>query len=145
MTVYTRLLLVGLLTSLATCRSSPTAPSLSDIQKAEAEWTTHNLTRYAYRYETTGGFSTLDGQAIRLVVLGDTVRSAQFVATSDSVPVAFLPTINTLFTLAITRREEGRLVAAQFDSTFGYPARLEFSGPPDASSVIVASDIELLP
>jgi hypothetical protein len=145
MTVSTRLLLVGLLTGLATCRSSPTAPSLSDIQRAEAEWTTHNLTRYAYRYETIGGFSALDGQAIRLVVLGDTVRSAQFVATNDSVPVAFLPTINALFTLAITRRAEGRLVAAQFDSIFGYPRRLELSGPPDASGVVVASDIELLP
>jgi hypothetical protein len=145
MTVYTRLPLVGLLAGLATCRSSPTAPSLSDIQRAEAEWTTHNLTRYAYRYKTIGGFSALDGQAIRLVVLGDTVRSAQFVATNDSVPVAFLPTINALFTLAIARRAEDRLVAAQFDSTFGYPRRLELSGPPDASGVVVASDIELLP
>lgn len=145
MAASTRLLLVGLLTGLASCRSSPTAPSVSDIQRAEAEWRTHNLTRYAYRYETTGGFSALDGQAIRLVVLGDTVRSAQFVATNDSVPVAFLPTIDALFVLAITRCEEGRLVAAQFDPTFGYPTRLQTSGPADAAGVILASNVELLP
>lgn len=111
MAASTRLLLVGFLAALASCRSSPTGPSVSDIQRAEGEWRTHNLTRYAYRYETTGGFSALDGQAIRLVVLGDTVRSARLVATNDSVPVAFLPTIDALFVLAITRCEEGRLVA----------------------------------
>jgi hypothetical protein len=107
----------------------------------------HSLTRYAYRYETIGFFSALDGQAIRLVVLADTVRSAQFVATNDSVPgaAASLPTINALFAMAITARENGRLVDAQFESTLGYPTRLEFSGPPDASGIIVASDIEPLP
>jgi hypothetical protein len=96
---------------------------------------------------TTGFLSTLDGQAMRLVVLADTVRSAQFVATNDSVPVvaATLPTIDSLFALAIAARVAGTLVAAQFDSAFGFPARLQLSGPPDASGVVVASDIELLP
>jgi hypothetical protein len=146
-TVGTRLFLIGLATGLAGCRSGPTAPSLTDLQRAHAAWTAHHLTRYAYRYMTTGFFNTLDGQAIRLVVLADTVRSAQFVATNDSVPVApaTLPTIDALFTLAITAREGGTLVAAQFDSILEYPTRLELSGPPDASGVIVASSIELLP
>jgi hypothetical protein len=146
-TVKTTLLFIGLVTGLAGCRSGPTAPSLADLQRAHAAWTAHHLTRYAYRYMTTGFFTTLDGQAMRLVVLADTVRSAQFVATNDSVPVvpATLPTIDALFALVITARSGGTLVAAQFDPIFDYPTRLEFSGPPDASGVIVASDIELLP
>lgn len=96
---------------------------------------------------TTGFFNTLDGRAIRLVVLGDTVRSAQFVATNDSVPVvpATLSTIDALFTLAMSASRAGTLISVQFDPTLGYPTRLELSGPPDASGVILASDIELLP
>lgn len=144
MAACTRLLLIGFLVGLVSCRTGPTAPSLIDIERAEAQWSAHNLTRYAYQYETTC-CNALSGQAIRLVVIGDTVRSAQFVATNDSVPVAFLPTIDGLFALAITLREEGRLAGARFDPTFGYPARLEISGPPDASGVILASNIELLP
>ena len=140
----TRLLLIGFLVGLAGCRNGPTAPSLIDIERAEAQWTAHNLTRYAYQYETTC-CTALSGQAIRLVVIADTVRSAQFVATNDSLPVDFLPTIDALFTLAIALRGEGRLAAAQFDPTFGFPTRLEISGPPDASGAILASNIELLP
>jgi hypothetical protein len=146
-TVSSRLLLVGIVAGLVSCRTSPTAPSVADLRRAQAEWTAHNLTRYAYRYMTTGFSTTLDGHAIRLVVLGDTVRSAQFVATNDSVPVvpATLPTIDALFALAIAAREGGTLLAAQFDSVLRFPTRLELSGPPDASGVIVASNFEPLP
>ncbi len=129
------------------CRDNPTGPSVADLQAAQANWATHHLTRYAYRYMTTGFFNTLDGQAIRLVVLADTVRSAQFVATNDSVPVvpATLPTVDALFTLAISASRAGTLVRVEFDPTFGYPTRLKLSGPPDAAGDIFASDIELLP
>jgi hypothetical protein len=143
----TRLLFIGLVAGMAGCRTSPTAPSLVDLQRAQASWTAHHLTRYAYRYMTTGFFNALDGKAIRVVVLADTVRSAQVVATNDSLPVAsaMLPTIDALFALAIAARADGTLVAAQFDSVFAYPTRLEIAGHPDASGVIVASHIELLP
>jgi hypothetical protein len=147
MTVRARVLCLGLAAALASCRGGPTATSLTDLQRAQAAWTAHHHTRYAYRYMTTGFSTNLDGQAMRLVVLADTVRSAQFVATNDSVPVvpATLPTIDALFTLAIAAQNAGTLAAAQFDATFGYPARLQISGPPDASGVILASNIELLP
>jgi hypothetical protein len=146
-TLGARLLLVGLVAELAGCRSSPTVPSLADLQQAQVAWQAHHLTRYAYRYMTTGFLNTLDGRAIRLVVLADTVRSAQFVANNDSVPVvpALLPTIDALFALAISARAGGTLVSVQFDSALAYPTRLQLSGPPDASGVIVASDIEPLP
>lgn len=132
---------------LAACQSSPTVPSVADLETAQAEWQSHNLTRYAYQYETTGYFIAWSGQAMRLVVLGDTVRSAQFVATYDSVPAvpSSLPTIATLFTMAIAARQDGQLIAVQFDSTYGYPTRLQLAGPPDASGTIFASNLELLP
>jgi uncharacterized protein DUF6174 len=147
MTAGTRLALLGLAMGLSGCQDLRTGPSLTQIQQAQAAWTAHHLDRYAYRYMTSGFFNAFDGQAIRLVVLADTVRSAQFVATNDSVPVvpSTLPTIDALFALAIAARENGTLVSVQFDSVFGFPARLTLSGPPDASGVIAASDIELLP
>jgi len=145
-TLTSRLALIALVAGGANC-AGPTAPSLTDLKRAQAEWAAHHLTRYAYRYTTSGFFNAFDGQAIRLVVLSDTVRSAQFVATNDSVPVtaATFPTIDALFAWAIAARESGTLVAAQFDSDFGFPTRLQFSGPPDASGAIIASNMELLP
>jgi hypothetical protein len=143
----TGLRLIGLLIGLTACAGNPTGPSVADLQSAQAEWSSHHLTRYAYRYETTGFLLAFSGQAIRLVVLTDTVRSAQFVVTNDSVPVqpATLPTIDALFNLAIAARQNGTLTSVQFDSTYSYPARIVVSGPPDASGSIAASNLELLP
>ena len=127
--------------------SSPAGPTLSDLQQAQAQWASHHLTRYAYRYEINGFFNALDGRTLRLVVITDTVRSAQFVSTNDSVPVtaSTLPTIDALFATAASLLQEGRLTAVEFDPSFGYPTRLTVAGPPDASGVITASGIELLP
>ena len=147
MTSTSRLLLVGLLASLTSCHGDPTSPSVTDLQRAQASWKAHGLSRYAYRYETMGFFNAFDGKAMRLVVLSDTVRSAQFVATNAAVPGApgTLPTIDGLFATAIAARANGTLVSVTFDPTFGYPTLIELSGPPDASGSILASAIELLP
>jgi len=141
-----RFVLIALLGSLAGCEN-PAGPWSTELQREQAVWTGHHLDRYAYQYETMGFFNAFDGHAIRLVVLNDTVRSAQYAGTADSVPVvpATLPTIDALFRLAMNAGDEGRLVTVQFDAVFGYPTRLELSGPPDASGVILASHIELLP
>ena len=142
-----RATLAGLATAaLVSCDSGSSVPSVADLQQHQAAWASHHLTRYAYRYMTSGYFISWDGQLMRLVVLGDTVRSAQFVATNDSVPGATgLPTIDQLFERAITARENGALLAAEFDTTLGFPTRLVFDGPPDASGTITASSIEFLP
>ena len=126
---------------------APTGPSLVQLEQAQAQWESHHLDRYAYQYRTSGFFNAFDGQAMRLVVIGDTVRSAQFVATNDSVPIeaAQLPTIDELFATAFSASQEGRLSAARFDPAFGFPTELTIAGPPDASGVIAASSIELEP
>ena len=79
------LLLIAAIAGITGCGDSLTGSQLSEIQSAQANWTSHNLGRYAYRYTTTGFFNAFDGRQMRLVVLTDTVRSAQFVATNDSV------------------------------------------------------------
>lgn len=142
-----RLVFIGCLVAVASCQGNLTGPSLVDLQQAYAKWSAHHLSRYAYRFETTGFFNALDGQTMRLVVLADTVRSAQFVATNDSVPIlpSRLPTIDQLFAQAFAAHESGILTAAEFDPTFSYPTRLQIAGPPDASGAILSSDIELLP
>jgi Family of unknown function (DUF6174) len=143
---HRRYALLAFLGVLAACQSA-TAPSLTELQRQQDVWASHHLERYAYQYETAGFSIVWDGRAIRLVVLHDTVRSAQYAGTADSVPVApaTLPTIDALFAIARTALQDGHLVGAQFDATFGYPTRIEVSGPPDASGVIRASQVELLP
>lgn len=140
-------LLGTLFATIVSCGGSVTGPPLSDIQQAQARWTAHNLTRYAYRYETSGFFNTFDGKAIRLVVLNDTVRSAQYVATNDTIPMAssLFPSIGGLFAQAIAAHDANTLLAAQFDSEFGYPSMMRIGGLPDASGTITASNIEFLP
>lgn len=126
---------------------SPTGPSVETVVQHQAAWATHNLSRYAYQYEITGFFNTLEGKAIRLVVLGDTVRSATFVATGDSVPVApsLLPTIDKLFEQAIAAATDNTLTGVTFDPTFSYPLQMDLAGPPDAGGSVFASHLELLP
>jgi hypothetical protein len=145
--VTSRWAFLALLAGAGGCSTEAAAPSITDIQAAQAKWASHNLVRYGYRYETNGFFNALDGQAIRLIVIQDTVRSAQFVATNDSVPTtaATLPTVDALFALAIAARQDGTLTSIEFDPTFGFPSRLVLAGPPDASGSITASGIELLP
>lgn len=147
MSIRIRSCLVGFLASLTACGDSTTSPSVSDLVQAKASWTARHLSRYEYRYQTTGFFIAYGGQQIRLVVLADTVRSAQFVASNEAVPVepSSLPTIDRLFAMAIEARRNGTLLAFTLDPTLGYPTRLQLSGPPDASGVIEASNLELLP
>lgn len=131
----------------AACTTSPTAPSLTEIENAQAAWAGHNLTRYVYQYETQGFFNAFDGHVMRIVVIGDTVRSAQFVATNDTVPMAttLFPTVDGLFAQAIAAEKAGTLVSITFDSTFGFPSRIQTSGLPDASGVTLASNLEPVP
>jgi hypothetical protein len=125
----------------------PTAPSFVELQQDSARWASHHLTKYAYDFETTGFFNNLTGQVIHLVVLDDTVRSAVFVATGDTVPVpaAGFSTVNGLFDRAFAALNAGTLAGIQIDSMLSYPRRIDITGPPDAGGSIVASNLQPLP
>ncbi|MEP6573190.1 MAG: DUF6174 domain-containing protein [Gemmatimonadota bacterium] len=122
-------------------------PSVPTIQHFQALWAAHHFTKYTYDSETTGFFNNLSGQAFRIVVLGDTVRSAQSIATGDSVPLAVtkFTTIDGLFAAAITALNAGTLTNGAFDPSLSFPTRLDISGPPDASGSIFASNLQVLP
>lgn len=125
---------------------APTAPSLQDVLQERTLWSAHHLTKYAFVYEVTGFFINISGHPIRLVVLADTVRSATDMTTGDSVPgSATFPTLDGLFDRAIAALSSGALTAITYDSTFSFPNRMDFAGPPDASGSILASGLELLP
>ncbi len=131
---------------LASCADAM-APTGSQIEQFRASWASHQLTRYAYDLEITGFNISWAGQLVHLVVLNDTVRSATYVATGDSVPVppATFSTIDGLFAQAIAARSAGTLAGIQFDSTFSYPREIDLTGPPDASGSVTASNLALLP
>ena len=138
--VVSLVLLVG-----PACHRAPVAVQPGGIQTERAIWQAHDLGRYAYVYETTGFLIAWSGRPVRLVVIDDSVTSAQDVATDSMLPAAAFPTIDELFARALAAQSEGSLLAIAFDSTFAYPSRIDLAGPPDASGSIRASDLQLLP
>lgn len=127
------------------CDNAPTANSLKNVQVERAAWAAHHLTRYAYVYETTGFFISYSGRPIRLVILNDSVASAQDMTTDSLLPPGAFPTLDGLFAQAEAALAAGTLHAITFDSTFGYPSRMDLAGPADGSGSILASSLELLP
>ena len=118
-------------------------PSRESIEAHRAIWISKGLTSYSYEYEITGFFNNLAGHRIRLAVRADTVRSAVFVETGDTVPgsPAWLPTINGLFDRAVTGYNAGNLTAISYDPELGYPRRMDISGPPDAAGSVFAAQV----
>ncbi len=128
------------------CDNAPVAVRPLSIEQERATWASHRLTRYAYVYEVTGFFISFEGRRIRLVVLNDSVASAQDLTTDSLLPVtSAFPTIDGLFDRAAAALAEGTLAGITFDPTFGYPSSMALTGPPDASGSVLASDLELLP
>ena len=118
-------------------------PSREGIEAHRAIWISKGLTSYSYEYELTGFFNNLAGHKIRLEVRADTVRSAVFVETGDTVPasLAGLPTINGLFDWAVADYNAGHLTAISYDAELGYPKRMDISGPPDAAGSVFAAQV----
>jgi hypothetical protein len=130
----------------AACAKAPTGPSAPDLASERALWSAHHLTRYAYLYELTGFNVSFAGHPIRLVVLGDTVRSATDPTTGDTLSdAASFPTLDDLFDQAAAAIASGTLAAITYDPTFDYPSRMDLSGMPDMSGSVLASSLEPLP
>jgi hypothetical protein len=128
------------------CDNAPAALRSSDLRREQAVWSGFHLSRYAYVYETTGFLIAYSGRPIRLVVINDSVASAQDATTDSLLPAsAGFPTIDGLFAQALAAESAGSLVAITFDSTYAYPSRMDLSGPPDASGAILASGLQPLP
>lgn len=131
--------------ALAACTNS-TAPSPTTILVQLNHWSTQGLTNYTYVYEETGYFiCCAEGKEITLTVRNDSVVAAMITATGQSVPPAGFPTIDGLFDRALAAERAGKLALIEFDPTFGYPVRMDFSGPPDASGLVFASHLASAP
>ncbi len=134
------------LCGLCACDNAPVAIRINDVTHERALWSAHHLTRYAYVYESIGFFNAFSGHAIRLVVLNDSVASAQDVATDSLLPVASVfPTLDQLFDQAMSTLAAGTLKTITFDPTYNFPSRMDIAGVPDASGSVLASGLELLP
>jgi len=142
-----RLELVVLLVFGSVGCSGSTDPQVDQVTRQRALWAAHNLTKYSYEYELTGFFNTIAGRVIRLVVIADTVRSAVFVATGESVPgpAVQFPIVDSLFAQASRAAQDHSLTAIEFDPQLGYPVRMDLAGPPDASGSIFASHLQPFP
>jgi hypothetical protein len=142
-----RLGLVAVLALGAVGCSGSTDPQVDQVTRQRVLWAAHNLTRYSYEYEQTGFFTVISNRVIRLVVIADTVRSAVFVATGESVPgpAAQFPIVDSLFAQASRAAQGHTLTAIEFDPVLGYPSRMDLAGPPDASGSIFASQLQPLP
>ncbi len=129
----------------AACESAPTgmSPLQQSVQRERALWSMHGLTRYAYVYQYVYGAPTSD--SIRLVVLGYSVVSATNIRTGASLPVGDYRTVDGLFDQAAAAASAGTLFAIAFDSSFGYPRRMDVLGPADGVATILASDLQPLP
>ena len=124
-----------------------TSPTPGQLQASRAAWEAQAPPHYSYVYEVTRFFNALDGQAIRLEVRHDTVRTATFVATGQPVPGApgAFPTITGLFDFMAAMLDNGWLARVVFDPHLGYPRRIDVAGPPDASGSVFASELDALP
>ncbi len=130
----------------AACNDAPAAVRPGDILQERAIWAAHHLSRYTYVYEITGFFTNVSGRPIRLVVLNDSVVGAQDLATDSILPVTgAFPTVDGLFAQAIAAQVAGSLTAIAFDSTLGFPVRMDLAGPPDAAGSVLASNVEPVP
>ncbi len=128
------------------CDNQPVAIRPAGLRQAQALWTSYHLTRYAYVFQTTGFFINIDRHPIRLVVLNDSVSSAQDLTTDSLLPLGSeFPTIDGLFVRAAAALAGGTLAGITFDSTFGFPSRMDLAGLPDASGSFLASQLQPLP
>ena len=129
---------------LALACSNPTAPtSARSILAHRAVWVGQRLTNYSYTYQFHA-FNAFADQPLRLEVRQDTVRSVVVLATGESIPPAYFPTVDALFDRALGAAQSGSLTRIAFDPVRGYPTLLGYVANPDALQSQQASTLQPL-
>jgi uncharacterized protein DUF6174 len=126
------------------CADSSGPPSITyihSISAHRAQWRAQSLPDYSYTYQFWA-FNRFAGQALRLEVRADTVRSVVVVATGEIVSPAYFPTIEALFDRALDAAIHGSLRGVAFDSVRGFPTHLGYATVPDGLSSQDASDLQ---
>ena len=129
---------VILMLLVVSCES--TGPSFSpEVRLAmhQAQWRQQGIHDYSFDYAFSGAW--VAPPPVRIAVIADTVRSATVIATGAQVPIAGMPTIDSVFgTVRWSIHSEMGQPAIEYDSKLGYPTSINTvsSLPPDAGFVI---------
>ncbi len=141
-------LLAAVLAACSHATTGPDAPTprpgttgSANVVVSRARWDSFHFRDYSYVYLQTGFFITFTGHQVRVVVKADSVTAVRDAVTGDSVPWSpqTFPTIDQLFDRAIAADSAGLLSGIAYDSVYGYPTRIDFAGPPDASGSVFVS------
>lgn len=110
----------------------------------QAQWRQQGIHDYSFDYAFSGVW--VAPPPVRIVVIADTVRSATVIATGAQVPIAGMPTIDSVFaTVRWSIHSEMGQPAIEYDSKLGYPTSINTvsSLPPDAGFVISVRNLRL--
>ena len=149
MTSRTLLLLTYALTA-AAC-AAPTAPSEHEqLAEAKALWRAKGGDSYSFEL-TRGCFCVLGGRRLAVTVKNGAVAGAEYLDSGDPVAMALLtyvPTVPDLFDLIQEALDQKvAWFAADYDSIYGYPTRIEIdysSSAVDDEMAITVRDLQLL-
>ena len=126
-------------TMMAAC-SSPTSPN--NIRAHEAVWKSHAIVNYDYTYQFDGGNSAGPRGPVRIQVRQDTVRIVMQLSDSAVLSPTYWPTVNALFTNALSAAADGSLADITFDPAFDYPTSIRYVPMPDRPTGSTARDLE---
>ena len=129
---------VILMLVVVSCES--TGPLISPevrLAAQQAKWRQQGIHDYSFDYTIAGVW--VAPPPVRIVVIADTVRSVTVIATGAQVPIARMPTVDSLFAAVRSSiHSEMGQPAVEYDSKLGYPTSINtnFSSPPDAGFVM---------
>ncbi len=129
------------------CRSIA-GTDVPDVEAARAAWVARGITSYRYDVNILGG--NLCASPVRVYVQANQQDSVIELRTGQPYPVgpqvwpACAPTVLELFDQATKAAQTHRLGGIRY-AREGYPAEIDYPGPPDASSTIYASNLHPMP
>lgn len=127
----------------AGCREA-TGITTSELTAHRERWISFRPVIYEYDYRLSGFSTAFGGHRIHLAVYDGVVRSAMDLDMQQSLSVSpgQWPSIDDLYDETLEASRDGRLRAVRFDPAVDYPTQIDFSGPPDASGSVFASNLQ---
>ncbi len=128
------------------CRSIA-GTDLPDVEAARAAWVARGITSYRYDVNDVGSLCLGPARVYVRANQQDSVinlRTGQPESMGPQTWPACAPTVLGLFDGAIRATQAHRLGGIRY-AREGYPAEIDYPGPPDAASTIYASNLQPLP
>ncbi len=128
------------------CRSIA-GTDVPDVEAARAAWVARGITSYRYDVSIMGSLCIGPARVYVQANQQDSVINLRKGAPEPMGPQTWpgcAPTVLELFDGAIRAAETHRLGGIRY-AREGYPAEIDYPGPPDASSTIYASNLQPMP